>query len=148
MTLATTSSYDKLVLEVSSDGGTTWARLCGIMDATVTRTSNIETSEVPDCDDESKPNQVEREVRSTEMSVSGSGVWAQESHQTILDWWRGGTLMDARIGYLNAAAGDTEYETGKAVLGSVENQRTKGQKVTASIDVQFSGATTETAKPV
>jgi len=146
MAQATTQKYEELVLETSTDSGATWTRICGLIDVEITRTANIDTAEVPDCDDESLPLGVERQVRSVEVSVSGTGVWAQSSHEMLQDWFYSSASQDVRIGNLNAAVGDTEYETGVAYLTNLSNSRTKGQKVTASIEIQFDGIPTRTAK--
>lgn len=146
MAKATTEKYEEMVLELSSDSGTTWAKVCGLVDVEVTRTSNIDTIEVPDCDDESLPLGIEKQVRSIEVSVSATGVWAQESHEQLMDWFYSSAALDARIGNLNAAVGDTEYETGVALLANLSNARTKGQKVSASVELQFDGTPTRTAK--
>lgn len=146
MAQATTQKYEELVLEISDDGGSTWTTICGLTDVEVTRTANIDTAEVPDCDDESLPLSLEKQVRSIEFSVSATGVWAQESHGTMMDWFYSSAAKDCRIGNLNAAIGETEYETGTALLASLSNSRTKGQKVTASIELQFDGTPTRAAK--
>lgn len=145
MAVATTQKYEQLVLETSEDGST-WTRICGLIDVEITRTANMDTAEVPDCADESLPLSIERQVRSIEFSVSGTGVWAQESHETLMDWFYSSASKRARIGNLNAAIGDTEYETGYAYLTSLSNSRTKGQKVTASIELMFDGTPTRTNK--
>ena len=145
MALATTQKYEQLVLETSEDG-TTWTRICGLIDVEITRTANIDSAEVPDCDDESLPLSIERQVRSVEFSASGTGVWAQESHETLMDWFYSSASKRARIGNLGAAIGDTEYETGYAYLTNLSNSRTKGQKVTANIELMFDGTPTRTNK--
>lgn len=146
MAKATTQKFAQLVLEMSTDGGTTWSRIAGLVDVEVTRSANIDTAEVPDIDDESLPLSTEKEVRSIEVSVSATGVWAQESHGQLMDWYYSSAPADIRIGNLNAAVGDTEYETGPALLASLANSRTKGQKVTASVEIQFDGTPVRTAK--
>lgn len=146
MAQATTMKFEQLVLELSEDGGSTWARICGLTDATVTRSANIDTVEIPDCDDESLPFSVEKQVRSLDYSVSATGVWAAESHGTLLDWLKSSATKDARIGYLAAASSTPEYETGKALLTNLSHTRTKGQKVSASIELQFDGTPTSTDK--
>lgn len=146
MAKAVTQKFEELVLEVSDDDGSTWVRICGMVDVEVTRTSNIDTAEVPDCEDESKPLSIEREVRSIEVSASGTGVWAQSSHELMLDWFYSATTLMARLGNLKAATGDTEYETGPALLASLGEARTKGQKVSASVEIQFDGTPTRAAK--
>lgn len=144
MAVATTEKYEEMVLEISNDSGSTWTRICGITDVTITRSANVDTVEVPDCDDESLPHHTEKSVRSLDFSASGTGVWAQESWGTLIDWFNNGTAKDARIGNLNAASGETEYETGTALLASLNNSRTKGQKVSAEIELQFVGNLTRT----
>lgn len=145
MVQAITEKFEELVLEVSDDG-VTWARLCGLIDVDVTRTANTDSVEIPDCDDESLPLSTEKSVRSIEIAVSGTGVWAQQSHGTLMDWFYSSATKQARIGNLNAAVGQTEYESGNAYLTDLSNSRAKGQKVTASISVEFDGTPTRTAK--
>lgn len=145
MTKATTAAFAEFVLEVETSTPGTYARICGLTDVTFSRSANTDTAEVPDCDDESLPYSLEKEVRSVEFSASASGVWAQESHEMILDWFYSGATKNARIGHLNAGVGDTEYEGGPALLTKVDNQRTKGQKVTASLEFTFSGTPTREA---
>lgn len=147
MATATTEKFEELVLEHSSDGGTTWAILCGLTDVTINRTANVDTAEVPDCTDESLPFSLERAVRSIEVSVTAQGVWAQESWGTLSDWYYSSAADDIRIGNLNAATGDTEYETGTAILTNLSQNRTKGQKVQyGNIEMLFDGTPTRTAK--
>lgn len=145
MSVATTEKFEEMVLEVSDDGNT-WRRLCGFIDVTVTRTANVDTAEIPDCDDESKPLSVERQVRSLDVSATGTGVWAQESNEEIISWIYSGATKHCRIGNLKAAVGDTEYEQGMALLTSVSDSRTKGQKVSRDIEVQFDGVPSLIAK--
>ncbi len=146
MAKATTASFADYVLEVEwvAESGT-FTRACGLTDVQFTRSANTDTAEVPDCDDEGKPYELEKEVRSLEFSISASGVWAQESHEKLLDWFYSGLTLNARIGNLKADVGDTEYEGGPALLTNLSNSRTKGQKVTASIEIAFSGTPTREA---
>lgn len=139
MARAITANFHQMVLEVETDTTGTFAKLCGLTSRGVTRTSNMETSEVPDCDDESLPAAVERAVQSQEVTIEGSGVWAAQSHETMLDWWYSGATKIIRIHHVNAAAGDTEYETGPAYLVSISNVAERGTKVTAEIEIQFDG---------
>jgi len=144
MATATTASYDKLVLEVEFDpvgSAGTYTTICGVMGVTITRTSNIETSEVPDCSDDTKPFEVKREVRSIEVTASGTGVWARESHENLMSWFYGGGTLNARLRNAdvesNGASGAIYAEQGPAVLASLNNERSKGQQVTAEIELQF-----------
>ncbi|AGT09317.1 phage major tail protein [Paracoccus aminophilus JCM 7686] len=134
-----TEKFEQMVLE-TSENGTAWTRICGLIGVTITRSAQVDTSEVPgDCNDESLPLDVEKAVRSIDVSVSADGSWAQQSHGDMLDWFYSGAPKQIRVGHLNAAPGDTEYEVGPALLTTLTNQRTKGQKVTCAIELQFDG---------
>ena len=141
-----TEEFEEMVLEVSTDGGTSWARMAGITDVTVTRTSNLDSTEVPDKDDETLPHAIAKRVRSLDMSASGEGIWAQSANGLMLDWFHSGARNRARLRNTKAATGETETEEGEAILASIENSRTKGKLVTASIELQFSGRIARTAK--
>lgn len=141
-----TEKFEQMRLEVS-DNGTTWAMLCGLVGVTINRSAQFDSTEVPaDCDDESLPLSIERAIRTVEVTVSADGVWEQNAHETMLDWFYSGTGKQIRLGHLNAAVGNTEYEMGSAFLSSYSNQRQKGSKVTASIEIQFDGTPTRVAK--
>lgn len=151
MARATTAKYEEFVLEVDFTGGTsTYTAICGLTDASISRTSNIDTTEVPDCSDESLPMAIERSVRSQEVTVSATGVWSLESHEKMLDWWSGGATLSTRIRHVkvvdDGVTGDTTHETGPALLVSINNSRSKGQKLTAEIEIQFDGVPARTAK--
>lgn len=147
MAVATTEKFEELVLEVEFDPSGApgvYSTVCGLIDVTITRSATVDTAEIPDCADESLPLSVERQVRSIEVTVSGTGVWAQESHGNIMDWFYSSTTLSARIQNVNAASTTTEYETGPALLVNLSNTRTKGQKVSASLEIQFDGTPTRT----
>lgn len=147
MVKATTAKFEELVLEVeTTPGGGNYARLCGLVGVEVSRSASLDSTEIPDCADESLPLSVEKQVRSIEVGVSGSGVWAQESHGTMMDWFYSSATKNVRIGNLNAAVGETEYETGAAFLTTLSNSRVKGGKVTASIEIAFDGTPVRAAK--
>ena len=129
--------YEELVIEISDDD-VTYNKICGMDGYTVSRSAQVDSTEIPDdCDDESKPHRVVRSVRSKEMSISGTGVWAQQSNNTISDWYHDGAEKFVRVGHLNAAVGDVEYEKGPALLTQLDNQRQKGQAVSANITIHF-----------
>lgn len=145
MARATTANFHQMVLEVewvASSG--TYAKVCGLTGRGINRQHNMQTSEVPDCDDESLPAAVERAVQSSEVTVGGTGIWSAESHGLLLDWWYSGATKNIRIQHVNAEAGDTEYESGAAYLQSINNQADRGTKVTAELAVEFDGLPTRT----
>lgn len=147
MARATTAKFHQMVLEVESATPGTWTRLCGITSRGISRTSNMETSNVPDCDDESLPDAVERSVQSQEVTIEASGVWAAESHKTVMDWWYSGQAKNIRIHHVNAPVASTQYETGLAYITSMNNVAERGPKVTAEMTIEFDGIPTRTAKP-
>lgn len=147
MARAGTANFHEMVVEVEwvADSGT-YARACGITSRGINRQHNMQTSEVPDCDDESLPAAVERAVQSSEVTASGAGVWAKQSHENMLNWWYSGAPLNVRVHHVNAESGDTEYETGPAYLVSLSNQAERGTKVTAEVSIEFDGLPTRTAK--
>ncbi|NMG39884.1 hypothetical protein GRZ55_11580 [Chelativorans sp. ZYF759] len=154
MARAKTANFEEMVLEVEfdpvSDEGV-FTPICGMIDVTINRTSNVDTSEVPDCDDESLPLSIEKQVRSQEVSISATGSWALQSHQKMMNWWRTSATLNARIRNKKVEAegetGDIYEESGPALLVNLNNGRTKGTKVTAEIDIQFDGVPDVTTKP-
>lgn len=143
----TTAEFQHLVVEIETDVEGAFSKICGITQRGINRQHNMQTTEVPgDCEDESVPSDVERAIQSSEVSITGTGVWAAQSHQLMNDWWYNRVKKTIRIKHANAAVGDTEYETGEAYLVSLNNAVEKGQKVTAEIDIQFDGLPTRTAK--
>lgn len=144
MTKAVTAKFEELVLEVETSTPGTYAKICGLIDVEISRTANITTTEVPDCDDESLPHYMEKAVSSIDVKASATGVWARSSHEMIMAWFYSGQSKNVRIGNLAASVGDTEYETGPAFLASLTNARAKGQKVSAAIEIEFNGTPTLT----
>lgn len=141
--------YEELVVEFSTDSGTTWARNCVIMGAEISRTTNTSTVEtVTDCEDESLPNTVATRAQSLTVAVSGTGNWTKGGYNEFLTKFYAGdsTEMLARIGNLAADTGDIEYETGPIVITSLGQARTKGSVVTASIEFTFATTPTTSVK--
>ncbi|PDT79955.1 phage tail tube protein [Sinorhizobium sp. BJ1] len=148
MAAPVTGAFQHLVVEIETTPGSgVYSKICGITSRGVNRTSNLSTTEVPgDCDDESVPSKIEKAVQSQEVTISGSGTWARQSHEVMLDWWYGGQTLNIRVQHVNAAVGDTEYESGPAILSQLNHQVEKGQKIQAEIQVEFDGVPTRTAK--
>ncbi|MBZ9653547.1 phage tail tube protein [Phyllobacterium lublinensis] len=146
MARAITENFHEYVVEVESETPGTYAAICGLTTRGINRTSNMSTSEVPDCDNEALPAAVERAVQSQEVTISGSGVWASQSHEMMMDWWYSGATKNIRIKHTKAAVGDTEIESGAAYLVNLNHAVNRGEKVTAEIEVQFDGLPTRTAK--
>lgn len=151
MAKATTAKFEELILEFETDTPGLYAPICGLIDVTINRTSNVDTAEVPDCDDESLPLALDRQVRSQEVTVSATGVWALQSNEMMLDWWYSGATKNIRLRNTKVEndgdPSDTYAEDGPALLVSLNNSRTKGQKVSAEIEVHFDGVPARTLVP-
>lgn len=148
MAVPVTEKYEEMILDVelvASSG--IFVPICGMTDVTITRSATIDSSEIPDCDDESQPLSIEKQVRSIEVSVSATGIWARSSQDALKTWFYSSASKNVRIRDTAAASGDIEIESGPALLASLNNTRTKGQKVTAEIELQFSGSPARTDKP-
>ena len=146
MAVAVTEKFEEMVLEIETAVPGTYTKICGLTDVEITRSSNIDTVEIPDCDNEALPHSIEKQVRSIEVSISASGVWAQQSWGLMSDWFYSGTTKNIRVRNTKALTGDLETQAGPALLASLNNSRTKGQKVTASVEIQFDGTPTRTDK--
>lgn len=145
MARAVTEKFEEMILDVETTPGSgTFTPICGLVDITISRTANVDEAEVPDCDDESLPMSVEVQVRSIVVTVSGTGVWARSSQDMLKDWFYSSATKNIRIRDTAAAAGDTEIESGPAILTTLTNTRTKGQKVSAELEIRFDGAPTRT----
>lgn len=145
MTAAVTQKYEEMILEIEHPASSgTWIPICGMIDVTISRQANIDSAEVPDCDDESLPLSIEKQVRSIEVSASGTGVWAESSQSILKEWFYSSATKNARLRDTAAASGDVEIESGPALLTSLNNSRTKGQKVSAEISIEWDGTPTRT----
>lgn len=148
MAAPVTAKYEELTIEVETAVPGNYAILCGLMGLTVDRSAQLDTSEVPaDCLDESLPYRVEKQVRAIDFKIDGEATWSQQSHEMMMDWFYSGTTRNVRIRHVKAAAGDTEYEAGPALLTKLSNARTKGKRVSAEVSIEFDGTPTRTAKP-
>lgn len=147
MAAPTTAPFEALVLEVETDTPGTYAKICGMKDFSVGRSAEVDRVETPaDCTDESLPYQIEKDVKSLDFSVSAEAVWSAESHGTLMDWFYSSAAKNVRVQHVNAASGETEFETGPAYLTQLDTNRTKGQKVNfGTITIEFDGTPTRTA---
>ncbi len=146
MVKAVTQKYEEMVLEVETSVPGVYAKICGMVDVSIERTAAVDTAEIPDCDDESLPLSVERQVRSIEVKVTGTGVWARSSQDMLKQWFYSSATKNIRIRDVAAAVGDIETEAGPALLTKLMNSRTKGKKVEAEISIEFDGTPTTTDK--
>lgn len=151
MAYATTSAYKDTTLAVEFTGGSgTYTTICGITEWSYNETTNLDETEVPDCDDLSLPLQIERAVRSRGATISASGVWALSSHQAIYAWAASGATKSVKMTFgIVTASGvstDTETLTGTAYMTNLSYSLAYGQKVNASFELVFDGVPTATVK--
>lgn len=144
MARATTAKFEEMFLEVETATPGTYARVCGLVDLEVTFTVNTDETLVPDCDDESLPLSITRAGISTEWSASGTGVWAQSSHEMLMQWWNLASVKNIRLVYSKASVGDVEYVAGAALMTSLAHARAKGQQVSAAVEIVSAGPVTLT----
>lgn len=141
MTAATVADSHELVVEISADGST-WSAICGITTNEIQQTANVESTEVPDCDDETLPHVIHKSVRSLERVISGTGVWAAQSHGEMDDWFESGAAKHCRVHYAKAGTSTPEYKTGMALLTQLNITKPDKNKVTAQVQLEFTGAVT------
>lgn len=148
MAATVAEKYEEMTLGVETETPGTYANICGLKGVTISRVAQVDSFEVPaDCTDESLPYSTEKEVRSLTVTVDASdAVWAQSSHEMLMDWYYSGQSKNIRLGHTKAAVGDTEYESGAALLTKMDDARTKGQRVSRSISLEFVRTPTRTAK--
>lgn len=120
--------------------------LCGLTSKGVQRSATTQSTSVPDCADEDAPAWEQKSVDTLSITASGTGVWAAESHESMLDWFYSGLPKNIQVRHAKAAVGDTEYEEGAALLTALNNTVDRGQKIQAEITIEFDGAPTRTVK--
>lgn len=149
MPKAETAKFEEFVLEIEFETGT-YERICGVSGVGVNRTNNTETSSVPDCADESLPDHIVRMVASQDATISGTGVWALEHDAKMKTWFFEGSTRNVRITnakvVADGVAGDIEAETYPMIMSQMNNERTKGQVVSAEVTFEKAGAVTLTEK--
>lgn len=143
MATATTGTFNQFKILIG-DGATpteVFTPICGLTSRGLTGSADVVTSEVPDCTNEDLPSWQEKDVKSIGMSLSGSGMWAQESHEMLLQWFLTGAKKNIKVQYANADTGDVEFLAGPAVITQLNNAAEKGGRISAEISLEF------TAKP-
>ena len=80
MAQATTYPYSQFLVKIS-DGADpeVFTDPCGLTSKGLTRTANLNDTNVPDCDDPDAPSWLGRDVVSYQGAIAGAGVVAQES---------------------------------------------------------------------
>jgi hypothetical protein len=146
----TLADFQDLVLEVEwvPDSGT-YSKFCAMEQVTINRNKQVDQPEVPaDCDDESLPYVTRANTRARSFSISGTGYWNAQSHGLAMDWFNGtpDEKLRVRITHAKAEVGTPEYETGLGVLSVLNNDKRKGQQVSAEITITIDGDLVTTDK--
>jgi predicted secreted protein len=140
MPLATTAKFAEMALHLETSTPGTYAAICGLVGVEFTFTNETGEAMIPDCGNDALPMEIEREVIATDWSATATGVWAQESHEALLQWALTGATRNVRFVYAKAKVGDVEFITGPAILASLTHAREKGQRVSASLSLVKAGA--------
>lgn len=142
---AVTAQYDELVLEVELEAGSgTFTKLCGLTGVTITRTTQVAETPVPDCDDESLPFSVETDITSIAVTMSATGVWALGSHETLMTWFYNAQKKVARLRNTKVAedgpSGAPYAEYGPAIITSLGTTKPEEKgRLTAELEMRFDG---------
>jgi len=150
MAQPTTSKFSEFAIHVGNGATPTevFAFICGLTSKGLSFTNNTATTPVPDCSDEDLPAFEEVAITSQSISVSGSGIFTVEDQKEMLDWAYDGTVKNIRVYPGKSAVGDVNYFQGPAILSSLEITGERGNKVQASITINFTAKPTETLKTV
>lgn len=146
MATGTTSTFGNFKIEVG-DGATpteAFTFICGLTSRGINMASDVTTSEVPDCSNEDLPSWQEKDVKSLSATLSGSGMWTREAHETLFQWWFTGAKKNVKVSWMNAATGDVKTLTGPCVLTQLGETVAKGERLSAEISLEFSAKPTTT----
>lgn len=145
MAKAKTARFGEIVIEIENAPETDleagdWSKPCGVRTKGYNRTNNLDETEVPDCDDEDLPADVERDIRSRSAEITLAGALDKEDLDLWDEWEADGSTRRVRItvpGNL-AAGGRTYVQPFK--LASFNLGAERGQKWTFEATIQSDGA--------
>lgn len=139
MAQATTSTFGnfKILLGDGASPTEVFAPICGLTSKGINYNTETNTVEVPDCTNEDAPAYKEQGVKSYDVTLSGSGMWAAQSHGVLVDWWKSGTAKNIKVEYSTAASGDVKTVAGPALLTSLGSSVEKGGRLSAEIAIAF-----------
>lgn len=128
----------KVLLE-SMTTPATFVAPCGLTERSLTLTKETNDTVVPDCEDESAASYVERDVVSKSASISGDGVLARESVSRWQAAYDSDEPVQVRVERAGTAVQGGGYYLGNFHLTSFEQNGTRGERVSASIELQSTG---------
>jgi len=98
MAQATTYPFSKFLVKIG-DGATpeVFTDPCGLTSKGLTRSANMNDTNIPDCANPDAPSWLGRDVVSYQGAIAGAGVVAKESYATWETWWNAGATRNVRI---------------------------------------------------
>jgi hypothetical protein len=143
MAIATTYPFSQFLVKIG-DGGSpeVFTDPCGLTSKGLTRSANLNDTNIPDCDDPDAPSWLGRDVVSYQGQIAGSGVVAQESYDTWEDWWNAGETRNVRI-----ELGADYAWIMPAKLQEIAITAERGNKVQMAVNIVSDGAVTPVAIP-
>jgi len=138
-----TLKFGMLKIELG-DGGSpeVFSAPCGLTQKAFNRTKNLTEVNVPDCDDPDAPTEVERDITSTDWSITGQGVLAGEAVATWDDAYASADSISIKITEVWPAPIGTIAYTGKAHLATYEVSSQSGGRAQVNISLQADGGLT------
>lgn len=136
MAQATTYPFSKFLVKIGNGASPeVFTDPCGLTTKGLTRTANMNDTNIPDCDDADAPSWLGREPVSYAGSIAGSGVVAQESFGTWEDWWNAAETRNVRIEL------GTDYAwIMPAKLQEIAVTAERGNKVAMTVTIVSDGA--------
>jgi len=145
MAQATTYPYSKFLVKIGN-GATpeVFSDPCGLTSKGLTRTANMNDTNVPDCSNPDLPSWLGRDVVSYQGSIAGAGVVAKESYDLWEDWWNDGVTRNVKI----ELGTPPEFAwTMPAKLQEIAITAERGQKVNMAVTIVSDGAIVPVAIP-
>jgi hypothetical protein len=105
MAQATTYPYSQFLVKIG-DGASpeVFTDPCGLTSKGLTRTANMNDTNIPDCANPDAPSWLGRDVVSYQGAIAGAGVVASESYGVWESWWNAGKTRNVRIELGNPVA--------------------------------------------
>lgn len=119
---------------------------CGFTERSLAFNRELAETNVPSCTDEDAPSWLERDTTSQSATISGQGVLSIEALPTWLALLATTESANARVELWVAGVKQGTW-SGAFQLESFETSGTKGERVTANVQMQSDGAVVWTAGP-
>jgi hypothetical protein len=110
--------------------------------------TNLTTTEVADCADQSKPAKIVKKAKSTDFTITGAGKTDAGSVWAFLQWWQNGQTPKNIIIDQNLTGANGGFSgAGPAILSDFKLEGTRGdyQDFTCTIDAAAPFAWTQNA---